>query len=157
MFFLLFRPKNDKVPAPSGNLRTVPPKKRLRMKKVKVPELFLSPKWRFPLLPQILKGLLGVELGYPKPQASVGWRRGINNAPCRHWPPVLILLVDLGERSPCSLRWVQNDLRSLLNSLTIVGIHRLSENWGLNPICYYCPEKWCTAFIIEENVYWHAR
>ena len=30
-----------KMPAPSGNLRTVPPKKRLRKKKVKVPELFL--------------------------------------------------------------------------------------------------------------------
>ena len=59
--------------------------------------------------------------------------------------------------APCSLRWVQKDLWSSLNSLTIVGIHRLSENWGLNPICYYCPEKWCTAFIIEENVYWHAR
>ena len=36
-------------------------------------------------------------------QASVGWRRGINNAPCRHWPPVLILLVDLGELSPLQL------------------------------------------------------
>ena len=30
-----------KVPAPQGNLRTVPPKKRLKKKKVKVPKLFL--------------------------------------------------------------------------------------------------------------------
>ena len=58
----------------------------------------------FLFFPQILQGLLGVELGYPKPQASVGWRRGINNAPCRIWPPaVLILLVDLGEPSPLQL------------------------------------------------------
>ena len=40
VFFLLVRPKNDQVPAPLGILRTGPPKKRLRMKKVKVPELF---------------------------------------------------------------------------------------------------------------------
>ena len=39
--FLLVRPKNDQVALECGIFRTGPPKKRLRVKKVKVPELVL--------------------------------------------------------------------------------------------------------------------
>ena len=100
--------------------------------------------WRFPLFPQILQGLLGVELGYPKPQASVGWRRGINNAPCRHWPPVLILLVDLGERSPLQLT---------LGAEWSLIIAKLPHHCGDSPLVWKLGIKSNLLLLSREVVY----
>ena len=62
------------------------------------------------------------ELGYP---ASVRWRRGIENAPRRLWPPVLILLVDQGERSPLQL--------TLGAKLSLI-IAKFPYHWGDSPL-----------------------
>ena len=77
-------------------------------------------------------------------QASVGWRRGINNAPCRHWPPVLILLVDLGERSPLQLT---------LGAEWSLIIAKLPHHCGDSPLVWKLGIKSNLLLLSREVVY----
>ena len=122
---------------PQGNLRTVPPQKQLRLKKVKVPELF-----RTVPLPEMTKEKVQVT----QLLIDLGNRDFMNR---------------LTKCSACGSRRVEINtaLSSVINiywGMFCPMFRRiascLSENCELNPFSYFCPEKQCTAFITDENV-----